>query len=684
MLISAVAVLHVAPPVYAVASLSLSPATLTDTCTLPPPGAGCTNGLGEGNTFQYAVTAAGVGGSTSTVFAFQYEIHYNPSIIQGLSIDSFGAFFDTLIGIGSAICPTSIDNLAGIVSIACSSTGPQSPSFATTLSLGTVTFNVTGLARSDQTLENAILLHNSGGGVLTNIPVTTTGALFSNTGLFGIADFPSVTSGLRAAWPEAVQYGYAQDVGFTPGIETMFGNVNSTGTLPVVVYIVFDITTPTGAMASCVTSTHQYGPGEVSVVPQFTPTCYNPNPTGNNLQIGTYDVVATLFYRQVNLDNSLGTLTAGVTQKPFHFTVTGGEPTTTSVSCSPATGVTRRTTCTAVVLTSDQPHLNGVVAFSSNVAGIFKPLSCAPDNHGICSVRFYPRAMGDANVTASYSGDTGGKNGHAGSSASTIVSVSGHPTSLAVACVPSTGNAPKRTFLACTVTVTDTTATPDNVNGVVVFKSSKASYWDFAQNVPGNPFIFPTCTLSPTNVTGVSSCILNYRPTRSNSALGTATIDASYGVSNRPGSEVPDSSAPADADHLTSAGSTTVTITGHPTRTTVKCSPGLVSVNMTTTCTATVTDIIDPVAGVGSVSPSGIVLWVHGNGGSGTGGFTPTNSCTLSPIAPDSVGQARSSCSVTFTATAISEVPIFGLYRGDTVGDGHTRTTGAFTLKVTA
>jgi len=680
-LLSAVAVLGTTPvlPVFATANLSISPAVLSDTCLPPSPGSGCTHGLGVGATFNYTVIASGIGGTTGTLFAYQYEIHYNPAILQAVSVVSFGPFFDALLGGGFAVPVSIIDNANGIVSMAVSSTGPSTSFLTTTLIIGQVTFSVAGLGRSDQSLQNSILIHNSGGGVITNIPATTSGALFSNVGLFGRADFPSVSSGIRMAWPEDVTYSIALDNSFTPGIVDFFGNVNSTGTLPVVAFIRFTLTSDFGTFVRQ-TTTQQYGPGEVSVVPQFTG--YDPAP-GGTLQVGTFDVQAQVFYQQVNLDNSLGPIRAGETIKDFRFVVIPSNPTTTALSCSPSTGVNRRTLCTAVVGTSDPQHLTGIVSFGSSVAGIFKPSTCAPDNQGTCSVFFYPRSAGGATVTATYSGDTGGKTGHGASSGSTTVTVTGHPTTTVVSCSPGTVNAPTRTTSTCTVTVTDTSSTPENVNGTVTFRSTKSSFWDPIA-CTGNagipcPPISPECTLSPTSVTGVSSCTVTYKPNRNNAAVCNpsagcmATIRVSYGVSNVPntgGFFIPDGDL-GDAIHLTSGGSTTISITGHQTKTSVRCSPSAIRVNATTTCTVTVTDTdaLSPVA------PTGIVLFGH-DGGLSPSGFSP-DFCTLSPISA-----SQSSCSVTYTANnTVSEHLIFARYRGDST---HVRTTGTTTIKVSA
>ncbi len=667
LLLSAVAFLGTIPvlPVFATANLSISPAVLSDTCLPPSPGSGCTSGLGVGAMFQYTVTASGIGGDTGTVFAYQYEIHYDPTILQAVSVDSFGPFFDALVGGGNAVPVTSIDNANGVVVIAVSSTGPSTFSFTTTLVVGQVTFSVAGLGRSDQTLQNAILLHNAGGGVLANIPVTTSIAIFSNTGLFGRADFPSLGSGIRRAWPEEVNYAILQDTSFHPGIVDLFANVNSTGTLPVVVFIRFTLTSDFGNFVAN-TPTHQYDPGEVSVVPQVAG--YNPNPTGNQLLVGTYNVQAQVFYQEVRLDGTLGAVTPGVTIKPFRFTVMAGLPTTTTVSCSP-TSVHLNSTCTAVVSSSDPASkLTGSVSFASSGPSTdsFKPASCTLFQ-GVCSVKFIPTASGSATVTASYSGDISGKDGHLGSTGATTVAVVGHPTMTVVSCSPTTINAPRRETTTCTVTVTDTSGTPVTPIGEVFVTSSKKgtlSPLNPATDicaVSSDPCNKATVSLSPIDARTASGTF-TYMPCPPGTfvvcSTGSVTFSTTYS-----GDKVGDG-------HLRSYGTTNIAVTGHTTTTTLKCSlPSLghpLFAFEPTLCTATVTD-----GSASPVTPTGTVSFTAFNGqltALKQGDFSPSNRCTLSAT---EVGIA--SCSVTFTPTSTDDYNLRARYSGDTVGDGHVR-----------
>ncbi len=637
LLISTLVVLGVPSvrPAYAIPQLSVSPAVITDTCP-----SACTL-YGVGSTFQYSVRATGI--AVGQLFAYQFSLHFNPQILQAVNGSiSYGACFDLLVSGGNAVPVTSIDNFNGVVFIAVASFGPQCPLFATTnLVLGVITFSVAGLGRSDQSIQDNILIHDAGGGVQVNIPTTTKGAVFSNIGLFGRADLPTPCTSTsppgcpRQAFPESVLYSIAQDNSFTPGIEDLFANVNSTGTLPVVVFIRFTLTSDFGTFVRN-TSTHQYDPGEVSVVAQFTG--YNPNPTGTFVQVGTFDVLAQVFYRQVNLDNTLGPLTAGESIKPFHFTVIPALPTTTTVSCSP-TSVQLSSLCTAVVSSSDPvTKLTGSVGFASSVTGVFKPASCTVTK-GVCSVSFFPKSMGSATVTASYSGDLTGSGGHTGSSGTTTVTVIGHSTSTIVNCSPGTVNAPNQTSTTCTATVTDTSGTPVTPSGTVSFKSSKLG------------------TFSPTSCSlSAGSCFVTYTPGKKSTALGKATITASYS-----GDTVGDG-------HLISSGTTSVTVTGHATTTTLSCTPSTLGQFTTTTCTVKVTDTSStPVTPTGTVSFSS----------SKHGIFTPGGSCTLSPISTKTA-----TCTVTFEPTSTGSYTITAVYSGDHIGDGHLKSSKTATLTV--
>jgi len=315
LLLSTFAVIGLAPvaSVFAQPSLSLSPALINDSC----PSTTCTHDVGS--QFQYTITATGIGGTDATLFAFQYSIFYNPAVLQVASIDSYGPFFDSLVSAGMAAPVTSIDNNAGQVTVAVTSLGPSTPASATTEVLGAITFSVAGLGRSDQSLVNSILIHNAGGGVLDNLPVTTTGGVFSNTGLLGIAVWPYALPAKQWAYPEAFKYSYSGDTAFNPGCDDLFANINSTGTLSVMVSVQFTVNSGYG---TTLVSTPVQEIAANTLYPVPLHTCFSPVSSSGVLQVGNYHVKAQIFYQQINLDNSLGPVIKG----PLHSFVTKVAP----------------------------------------------------------------------------------------------------------------------------------------------------------------------------------------------------------------------------------------------------------------------------------------------------------------------------------------------------------------------
>jgi hypothetical protein len=94
-------------------------------------------------------------------------------------------------------------------------------------------------------------------------------------------------------------------------------------------------------------------------------------------------------------------------------------------------------------------------------------------------------------------------------------------------------------------------------------------------------------------------------------------------------------------------------VIAHPTSTTVSCSPSSVSVGLTTTCTATVTDNAPPAV---RSTPTGTVSFSR-TGATGT--FSPT-SCTLVAASPSSA-----TCSVSFAPSGSGTAAITARYNGD-------------------
>jgi len=311
LLLSATAVLGAAPAVFATPNLALQPALVTDTC----PSTTCTHG--PGSQIQYTVNATGIGGPDGTVFAYQYQITYNPLLLKAVSVDSFGPFFDALIANNLAVPVTSFDNVNGLVTVAVTSLGPSTSATTTKAIIGAVTFNVTGLGRTDQNLVNAILVHNAGGGTLVNIPVTTGSAIFTNSGLVGIADWPLSLPPKQWAFPEQTKWSYSGDSAFTPGCLDLFGNINSTGTLAVTAFVQFSVKSAYGTFITNTPSITLQG-GQITVVPLHT--CWTPLSSSGLVQVGKYHVHPTIVYQQINLDGSLGPVIL-VNGSPFKTTI---------------------------------------------------------------------------------------------------------------------------------------------------------------------------------------------------------------------------------------------------------------------------------------------------------------------------------------------------------------------------
>src|SRR5438552_9558478 len=95
----------------------------------------------------------------------------------------------------------------------------------------------------------------------------------------------------------------------------------------------------------------------------------------------------------------------------------------------------------------------GTVSFT-NSGGTFSAASCTLSGTGSsasCSVTFTPNASGAHTITATYGGDAT----HDGSSGTTVVTATKHPTTTSVSCTPA--SVPVGSPTSCTATVTDTT-----------------------------------------------------------------------------------------------------------------------------------------------------------------------------------------------------------------------------------
>jgi hypothetical protein len=306
---------------HATPIVSIAPGSITDDCVTPTT---CTHPAGT--IFQYGVSVSGIGGSiANTVFANQFDFFYDPSVLSAQSVDSFGPFWDAVLSAGAAFCTSSIDNAHGDVSLACTSFSPQTPITMTSMGIGLISFKVMAIGISFQSLSNAILLHNAGGGTLTNIPVSIgSRALFANVPFFAAADFPVTTNTLsgtnhRQAWAEKVKWSFSGDTVHTPGVLDLFANINSTGNVPALSYVKFVLTSSIWGTFTIVTPSQQISGGISTVVPleaHFTPTT-----ASGQLMTGGFHIDSQVFFQAVNPDGSLGPLQSGSTIKSFHVNI---------------------------------------------------------------------------------------------------------------------------------------------------------------------------------------------------------------------------------------------------------------------------------------------------------------------------------------------------------------------------
>ncbi len=303
---------------YAATTISISPGLINVDCNADPTGCG----YNVGAMFTYTVTVTGL---SSTLFASQYEVLYDPTVIQAQSVDP-GAFYDSIIGAGQGFCTINIDNSLGDVAVGCTSLGPSSP-LVSTLVLGVISVQVMKLGATSQSLTNAILLHNSGGGVLSNIPVVIgSKAIFTNEGFFAVADFPvfdntNTGTSHRQSWPEKVKWSFSGDAVHTPGILDLFSNINSTGNIPARAYVVYTLSSSIWGTVTVIGPTQDVPAGISTVVP--LEAHFNPLNANGVLMAGGWHISSEVFFQGVLPDGSLTppTVLSGSTIKDFHVNI---------------------------------------------------------------------------------------------------------------------------------------------------------------------------------------------------------------------------------------------------------------------------------------------------------------------------------------------------------------------------
>jgi hypothetical protein len=333
-----------------------------------------------------------------------------------------------------------------------------------------------------------------------------------------------------------------------------------------------------------------------------------------------------------------------------HATLTFTQRTTAvSVSCAPSPrGVNLATSCTAIVSDDSAGTAvvpTGTVSFvSSDTEGSFEGgSSCTLVSEGngtssSCAVNYTQPDLGEPTIEASYAGDAS----HTGATATTTVDFTTSATTLV--CAPE--SLPAGASSNCTATVTDTAASgASEPTGTVSFTSTNSA----------GTFSKASCTLTPNGDGTSSSCApVSY----SQSEAGTPELTASFA---------------GGGGFAASEGHATLTFTQRTTAVSVSCAPSPSAVNLSTSCTAIVSD---DSAGT-AVVPTGTVSFVSNDA---EGSFEDA-SCTL----VSEGNGTSSSCAVNYTQPDVGEPTIEASYAGDALHTGATATTTVdFTKRATS
>src|SRR3989454_4349898 len=377
---------------------------------------------------------------------------------------------------------------------------------------------------------------------------------------------------------------------------------------------------------------------------------------------------------------------AGDTGPPAHYGSTGStiltataRPTTTTLTCIPASVNTgSATTCTASV-TDNAPISTGLslpptgtVGFTTSGTTTFATsctLVAVTTATALCSVTYTPTGTSARTdtITANYVGDST----HATSSYTFSLDVTSSldSTSTTVSCTPS------RIVLgqtsSCTATVTDTSTSPTMPTGTVAFQA--ACYYTCTASFTASP-----CTLTAGTTLGTATCIAP--AIFSSTSIGAASVTGTYN---------------GDSTHAMSSGTEvsggfgqcfvlvnqwSVCVDLRPTATVISC-PATGTVNLPTSCSATVTDYA---SGTGLVPGGWVSFFV-------TGG-TVTFSMPPNPLIPPGVCVLQpgtgltSSCSISLTPDSAGTLSVYGIYAPlGSEGTFHNgRTSNTITIIVTS
>src|SRR5205807_407409 len=255
-----------------------------------------------------------------------------------------------------------------------------------------------------------------------------------------------------------------------------------------------------------------------------------------------------------------------------------------------------------------------------------------------CSISYTPPVTGHHLITGSYSSDaTHSTSQGTFNLAATPAAL--HSTSTTVTCSPASLNVNIQT--SCMVTVSDTSSSPTTPSGPVSFTTNSTGAFSPTA---------ATCNLAAGTTAGTASCSVGYTPT----VAGHHLVTASY---------------PGDSTHSLSSGSFKLAVSPvplHSTSTSVQCSPGSVTVNTASTCTATVTD-----SSTSPTTPTGSVSFTTNS----TGTFNP--SATSTRVAGN--GPSMAKCTVSYTPTVTGRHMITGSYSGDS---SHASSSGSVKVNV--
>ena len=319
-----------------------------------------------------------------------------------------------------------------------------------------------------------------------------------------------------------------------------------------------------------------------------------------------------------------------------------GNPTTTSVTCTPATVlVNNPTSCTATVTDNNSTGVitpTGNVTFTSSSTGTFSG-TCTLTGSGAtascaANVTYTPTVVrpGTHIISGTYNGDTKHSFSMSTGSQSFSLTVTGRSTSTTVSCAPS--SVVTNNGSTCTATVTDTASgTASTPVGTVKFTSSGTATGTFPS---------ASCSLS------LGSCSVTFTPT----SVGADTVTGNY---------------QGDNVHSISTGTSgTITSTPRTSAIGINC-PATTPIYSQVTCTVTVTDTSFGPA----ITPTGTITLATNS----TGTFT---TCTLSGFT------YYSTCSTNYkpTTAGIGSHKLTAYYPGDAVHYADTLNATA-TVKVT-